>query len=65
MTRHLPPYSGDDALCPKCSNVGAQTEWREASRMGVTVLTPECLRRCCNCCDFEWDEAVNPPAPTA
>lgn len=65
MSEPLPPYSGEDALCLKCSNTGAYTEWREAHRLGAAELKPECLRRRCNRCDYEWNEALSPPAPTA
>lgn len=63
MTKELPPYTGDDAQCPKCSNVGAFTEWQDAYRMGAAELDSERLRRRCERCDFEWDEALNPPTP--
>lgn len=60
MTKILPPYSGEDALCPKCSNIGAYTEWQE-----VRLAATECLRRRCHRCDYTWNEALNPPATTA
>ncbi|MEU0671333.1 hypothetical protein ABZ330_00275 [Streptomyces sp. NPDC006172] len=62
----LPPFSGDDAKCPKCSNEGAFTEHKKA---GVPrsdgyggMRLPERLERRCGRCDFTWDEALNPPA---
>lgn len=61
MNEQLPPYSGDEPRCSKCSNVGAYTEWQEASRLGKTILAPEHLRRRCARCDYEWNEALNPP----
>jgi hypothetical protein len=65
VSKSLPPYSGEDALCPKCSNIGAYTEWLEANRLGASELDPERLRRCCSRCDYTWNEALNPPAATA
>lgn len=61
MTKELPPYSGDDTQCTKCSNIGAYTEWKAAEGLGRTVLKPDRLRRRCARCDYEWDEALNPP----
>lgn len=61
MTEELPPYSGEDAQCVKCSNTGAFTEWRPAESLGTTVLKAEHLRRQCTRCDYRWDEALNPP----
>lgn len=62
MSKRLPPFSGDDTQCPKCSHIGAYTEWRSAETLGRTNLTEERLRRRCTRCDYEWDEALNPPA---
>lgn len=65
----LPPYSGDDAECVKCSNGEAFTRYRPAigrhmaDRNGVTAPRgplPERLQRDCQRCDFSWDEALDP-----
>lgn len=65
----LPPYSGPDTECVKCSNGEAFTRYRPAigrhlaDRNGVTALRnrlPERLERQCQRCDFEWDEALEP-----
>ncbi|MEU4256295.1 hypothetical protein AB0B42_00555 [Streptomyces fradiae] len=58
----LPPYSGDDAECPKCSNLGAYTAWQPAEKLGGHQLTEEHLRRECKRCNYRWKEALNPPA---
>ena len=66
MTEPLPPFSGDDTVCPKCSNQGAFTEYRAAGEPStgsfVEMGLPERLERRCGRCDFVWDEALNPPA---
>lgn len=66
MARQLPPFSGDDAVCPKCSNEGAYTEHKPAGepRSGefAGIGQPERLERRCDRCGFVWDEALNPPA---
>lgn len=62
MPKPLPPFSGDNTQCPKCSNHGAYTEWKEAETLGSSYLQRERLRRRCTRCDYEWDEAINPPA---
>lgn len=67
MSRPLPPYSGDDATCIKCSNVGARTTYRRFGepgygQVGVAANFPERLERECNRCDYRWNEALNPPA---
>lgn len=65
MTKELPPYSGDDTQCPKCSNIGAYTEHKKAGEPGsgspIGIGLPERLERRCSRCDYEWDEALNPP----
>ena len=61
MTKPLAPFSGDDAVCVKCSNTGAYTEWKEAEMLGPSYRQRERLRRRCARCDYEWDEALNPP----
>lgn len=67
----LPPYSGPGTLCPKCSNLGAYTEHRDAIAPGVLLQSdsgrfrrgplPERLKRRCERCDYTWDEALCPP----
>jgi hypothetical protein len=65
MPKTLPPFSGDDAVCAKCSNVGAFTEHKAEGepRPGnfVGLGEPERLERRCARCDYVWDEALNPP----
>lgn len=65
----LPPYSGDDSVCIKCSNHGARTTYQPAIERVLTEYNgrnerrgplPERLERCCRRCDFQWDEALNP-----
>jgi hypothetical protein len=65
----LPPFSGDDTTCPKCSQVGAFTRHRAAGEYGSdehATFGPsdrgERLERACTRCDYVWDEALNPPA---
>lgn len=63
----LPPYSGEETPCPKCSNTRARTTWRPAvGRRTLSDLAhggplPERLERECERCDFQWDEALCPP----
>lgn len=64
----LPPFSGDNTTCPKCSHRGAATCHRAAGEHGsgdMPTLRPsakgERLERECWRCDFVWDEALNPP----
>jgi hypothetical protein len=61
MPQPLPPFSGDDTQCPKCSNNGAFTKYQEAEMLGPSYLQRERLQRCCARCDYTWDEALNPP----
>jgi len=68
MPDTLPPYSGDNPTCPKCSHQGAITRRRAAGEHGsgdVPTFGPspkgERLERECWRCDFVWDEALNPP----
>ncbi|MFC9287248.1 hypothetical protein [Streptomyces sp. NPDC057052] len=70
----LPPFSGDDAACPKCGNQGASTRYRAAKPRGLwewndtTILrgpVPERLQRECDRCGFCWDEALDPVAHNA
>lgn len=61
MTKPLPPFSGDDTQCPKCSNLGADTRWVDAEMLGPSYLQRERLERRCTRCDYTWDEALNPP----
>jgi rubredoxin len=64
----LPPFSGDDTTCPKCSNADAFTRYRPAGEHGsdeAAIFGPstrgERLERTCARCDYVWDEALNPP----
>ncbi|MFD6935279.1 hypothetical protein ACFWAP_03855 [Streptomyces goshikiensis] len=71
----LPPYSGAEALCVKCSYPEAFTRYRPALRVGLRGPEefngaarrgplPERLERACGRCDFQWDEDLVPaPAP--
>ncbi|MEH0402914.1 hypothetical protein ACFY7V_03745 [[Kitasatospora] papulosa] len=66
----LPPFSGDDPLCAKCSNVDAFTDYRAAGEYGsdeprrmMPSRKGERLERRCGRCSFTWDEALVPPTP--
>lgn len=59
MAAALPPFSGDNPTCPKCRHAGASTEWKDAYRLGGSVLKDECLMRSCNRCGYSWPEALN------
>ncbi|NUV54600.1 hypothetical protein G6W51_17110 [Streptomyces coelicolor] len=63
---HLPPFSGDETTCPKCSHNEAHTEYKEAEKVWIGsiegISASERLERRCVRCDYEWDEALNPPA---
>ncbi|KAB2976015.1 hypothetical protein F8R89_30885 [Streptomyces sp. SS1-1] len=68
MSITLPPYSGDDATCIKCGDVGARTTYKEFGepghgQVGTPDKFPERLERKCNRCDYRWNEALNPPTP--
>ncbi len=63
----LPPFSGDDAECPKCLHPEADTEYRLS--LPVRCLDafngrhrpgpqPERLQRTCGRCGYQWDEAL-------
>lgn len=68
----LPPYSGDDSLCPKCLSGEAITwyrpamgffpahQWNGGLRRGPQ---PERLERECARCAFKWDEALVTDSP--
>lgn len=66
----LAPFSGDDAVCQKCSHVGAATQFRahgeaperEEDTQSLGDTWPERLERQCGRCRYQWDEALNPPA---
>jgi hypothetical protein len=66
MAKTLPPFSGDDPVCPKCSYAQAFTEYKPEgeprSGRGSGMGEPERLERRCARCDFLWDESLNPPA---
>ncbi|MFB8772127.1 hypothetical protein [Streptomyces broussonetiae] len=69
MADQLPPFSGDNPTCPKCSKTGAFTQYRAAGEYSGNedqrfAPSPkgERLERTCQRCDFLWDEALNPPA---
>ncbi|MFF3096756.1 hypothetical protein [Streptomyces cyaneofuscatus] len=66
----LPPYSGEDALCAMCSHDLAYTYFRAErarvqrefnGRMEWHHAFPARLERQCKRCDYQWDEALNPP----
>lgn len=67
----LPPHSGEETACSKCSNSGAYTRYRPAQALMLVTewngqlerrgpLTERLERECKNC-DFKWDEALCPP----
>ncbi|WP_371799101.1 hypothetical protein OG963_14870 [Streptomyces sp. NBC_01707] len=64
----LPPYSGEEAVCVKCANPEAYTRYRPACSRGMEEHNgrlrrgplPERLERCCQRCDYTWDEALQP-----
>lgn len=65
----LPPYSGQETTCIKCGNLEAFTRYRSActrrmwefnGAIGMRGPFPERLERQCQCCDYTWDEALNP-----
>lgn len=66
----LPPYSGEQTPCPKCSYPTARTTHRPAvafvriqrsNGSWTKGPLPERLERECERCDFQWDEALCPP----
>ncbi|MEW2068431.1 hypothetical protein [Streptomyces sp. NPDC007346] len=64
----LPPFSGDNPLCGKCSHVDAYTDYRAAGEYSSnerprSAPSPkgERLERTCGRCGFIWDEALVPP----
>lgn len=68
MSEPLPPFSGDEPTCPKCSHSEAYTEYKPEGAPGSGSLNwgagsgrVERLERRCGRCDFTWDEAINPP----
>lgn len=67
-TGDLGPYTGEDAVCPKCLYAGADTEWRKPTHIPGTEPphpVPECLARECRCCGFTWYETVFSPLTRA
>lgn len=64
----LPPFSGDQSVCPKCSYGEARVQYRthgERPEQGIHSMSdvwPERLERECKRCDYTWDEDLNPPA---
>ncbi|MEU2487103.1 hypothetical protein ABZ593_21150 [Streptomyces sp. NPDC012617] len=65
----LPPFSGEQTECVKCSAIEAFTRFRPACPRGMwdynrsTAMRgplPERLERQCQRCDYQWDEALNP-----
>ncbi|WP_439082125.1 hypothetical protein [Streptomyces sp. WL006] len=74
QTAVLPPFTGEGAVCPKCSHPETFTHYRPS--MSSQVLEdfngkprrgplPERLERECVRCDFAWDEALRPPGQAA
>lgn len=60
-TTTLGPYTGEDAVCPKCLYAGADTEWQGSASLSRPTAVRECLARQCRCCGFTWYEAVASP----
>ncbi|GAA2948694.1 hypothetical protein ACFPN0_14960 [Kitasatospora cinereorecta] len=65
----LPPFSGEQTECVKCSAIEAFTRFRPACPRGLWDYNgrtdmrgplPERLERECQRCDYKWDEALNP-----
>ncbi|MFD3608999.1 hypothetical protein ACFWXA_13160 [Streptomyces atroolivaceus] len=65
----LPPFSGEQTECVKCSDVDTFTRFRPSCPRGLweyngrTTMRgplPERLERQCSRCDYQWDEALNP-----
>ena len=62
----LQPFSGADALCPKCNSKGASTKYISQGMYNERIQvngdlfmldgSPECLFRTCNVCGYEWLE---------
>lgn len=72
-TEPLPPFTGDDAQCPKCRCIGASLKYEAGSkrndRLGCSFgcqrdsntslsLFIDRFHRKCNICGFYWHEAV-------
>lgn len=60
-----PPFSGDDATCQKCGQVGASTSYiqhgrclHDGSHVTLGWDRNERLHRECRRCGYEWDEAT-------
>ncbi|WP_202234458.1 hypothetical protein [Actinacidiphila reveromycinica] len=69
----LPPFSGEETECVKCSHLDAFTRFRPACPRGLWEYNgrtdmrgplPERLERQCQRCDYQWDEALNPAPGT-
>jgi hypothetical protein len=61
----LPPFSGDDPICPKCGHAGARVTYRahgdcvhHAPGLVRGFRYNERLHRECYRCDYAWDEAI-------
>ncbi|MEV6569958.1 hypothetical protein [Streptomyces sp. NPDC051577] len=70
----LPQYSGSEPTCIKCAWKGASTEYlplgdcvHGPGDRGVTIgwHPNERLHRECQRCQYQWDEAIAPPARPA
>lgn len=67
----LPPYSGEETPCPKCSHPEAYTKHQHALAPATLLRDdagtlrrgplPERLRRECKSCEYSWDEDLCPP----
>jgi hypothetical protein len=67
----LPPYSGRETTCIKCSHTEADTQHKPPVRRGAWDYDgsgqlqigplPERLERRCENCGFTWNEALCPP----
>lgn len=54
----LPPFSGDDPKCPKCSHYDATTTHVPTGARTPEGCTGECLQRECDRCGYAWAEAT-------
>lgn len=68
MSAPLPPFSGDDPVCPKCQHKGASTRFmaigrcvHDGSDTVIGMAKNERLHRECNRCSYAWDEALAQP----
>ncbi|MFJ4926814.1 hypothetical protein [Streptomyces sp. NPDC088736] len=69
MSQPLPPFSGDEPVCPKCQFKGASTQYRKLGQCvhdsgggSIGMTKNERLHRECGRCGYAWDEALAEPA---